>query len=58
MSTKRVISSIFLLIISLFLFSRSLLFIFLVILFLITIFEWVKISKNNLIIQLSGLFFY
>ena len=57
--TKRVISSIFLLILSLFfIFQESLLFIFfLVILFLITIFEWVKISKNNLVIQLLGFIF-
>ncbi len=57
--TKRVISSILLLILSLFfIFQESILFIFfLVILFLITIFEWVKLSKNNLILLLLGFIF-
>ena len=57
--TKRVISSIFLLILSLFfIFQELLLFIFfLVILFLITIFEWAKLSKHNLILQLFGFIF-
>ena len=56
---KRVISSIILLPLSLFfIFQESLLFIFfLVVLFLITIFEWAKISKNKLILQLSGFIF-
>ena len=56
---KRIISSIILLPLSFFfIFQDSLLFIFfLVILFLITVFEWKRIAKNKIILQLSGFIF-